>query len=165
MTWQKLMENWPTDLFKLLESAAEDVEGFFQELSEEVNEFFDELAKIPEQITRDFNDGVDLVEELEEGFFLEIDRFFLEVFDPTLAEELNRFDLEDLFDLDRSFDRDSPDPPQPFVTYVRPTQGRHPACVGCNHYHGHVYGGNLLVCGMHPYGWDGESCPDWESEV
>ena len=37
------------------------------------------------------------------------------------------------------------------------------ACVGCRHYHGNAYGGNLLVCGMHPYGWDNENCPDWES--
>jgi hypothetical protein len=20
-----------------------------------------------------------------------------------------------------------------------------------------------LVCGMYPYGWDGDKCPDWES--
>ncbi|KRH95745.1 MULTISPECIES: hypothetical protein [Cylindrospermopsis] len=36
------------------------------------------------------------------------------------------------------------------------------ACVGCSNYHGEVYGGNLLVCAMYPYGWDGEKCPDWE---
>ncbi len=42
---------------------------------------------------------------------------------------------------------------------------KHPACVGCSNYHGHSYGGNLLVCAMHPYGWKNENCPDWETEV
>lgn len=37
-------------------------------------------------------------------------------------------------------------------------------CQGCSHYHGRVYGGNLLVCGMHPYGADGEHCHDWEAQ-
>lgn len=46
---------------------------------------------------------------------------------------------------------------------VEPTPEKHAACVGCRHYHGQVYGGNLFICAMHPYGWDTESCPDWES--
>lgn len=46
------------------------------------------------------------------------------------------------------------------------------ACIGCQNYHGHSYpvswgeqgftSYERLVCGMHPSGWDGESCPDWE---
>lgn len=35
------------------------------------------------------------------------------------------------------------------------------ACQDCAHYYGKTYGGNLLVCAMHPYGADGE-CPDKE---
>ena len=40
-------------------------------------------------------------------------------------------------------------------------------CTGCANYHGIRYGTHrdnrtLLVCGMHPYGWQGETpCPDW----
>lgn len=37
-------------------------------------------------------------------------------------------------------------------------------CQGCCHYHGRVYGGNLLVCGMHPHGAEGEHCHDWEAQ-
>lgn len=37
------------------------------------------------------------------------------------------------------------------------------ACQGCCHYHGRVYGGNLLVCAMHPYGVETDRCGDWES--
>jgi len=50
----------------------------------------------------------------------------------------------------------------PFVSFVPPSATNHPACMGCQNYHGQVYSGNLLVCGMHPYGWDGDRCPDWE---
>jgi hypothetical protein len=39
-------------------------------------------------------------------------------------------------------------------------------CHGCDHYHGIAYGysrhmRNVLVCGFHPYGWQGDHCPDW----
>jgi hypothetical protein len=47
---------------------------------------------------------------------------------------------------------------------VIPSAENQPACVGCCHYHGQVYNGNLLVCGMHPSGWEDEKCPDWESD-
>ncbi len=36
-------------------------------------------------------------------------------------------------------------------------------CVGCKDFNGSVYNGVQLICGMHPYGWDGEKCPDWSS--
>jgi hypothetical protein len=50
-----------------------------------------------------------------------------------------------------------------FTYPVEPTPEKHPACVGCSHYHGQVYSGNLFVCAMHPYGWETEDCPDWQS--
>lgn len=38
------------------------------------------------------------------------------------------------------------------------------ACRGCRHYHGRSYHGNFLVCGIHPYGVETETCSDWESK-
>ncbi len=53
-------------------------------------------------------------------------------------------------------------------TYYEPRQEAsatfQPACMGCGNYNGTTFGGNLLVCGFHPYGWDGENCPDWEQD-
>jgi len=46
--------------------------------------------------------------------------------------------------------------------YFPATVDHQPACQGCQHYHGYVYGGKLLVCGMHPYGSETGDCPDWE---
>ncbi|AFY95425.1 OmpH family outer membrane protein [Chamaesiphon minutus] len=40
----------------------------------------------------------------------------------------------------------------------------HPACVGCINYNGTVYGGNMLVCGIYPYGCGSDTCADWEGE-
>lgn len=37
------------------------------------------------------------------------------------------------------------------------------ACQGCQHYHGRIYGGTLLVCAMHPFGVEDDRCPDWET--
>jgi hypothetical protein len=55
-----------------------------------------------------------------------------------------------------------------FLQQVRQQRStRHPpvpaTCQGCCHYHGQYYGGNFLVCGMHPYGVESEHCPDWEA--
>lgn len=39
------------------------------------------------------------------------------------------------------------------------------ACQGCRHYHGQIYGGNRLVCAMHPHGVADDRCPDWQTEL
>ena len=36
-------------------------------------------------------------------------------------------------------------------------------CRGCRNFHGASYGGVMLVCGIHPHGVKGDSCPDYES--
>lgn len=51
----------------------------------------------------------------------------------------------------------------PIANTVNPLLQDHPTCVGCRNYHGADYGNEMLVCGMHPYGPEGEQCPDWES--
>jgi hypothetical protein len=45
-----------------------------------------------------------------------------------------------------------------FVSENKPT-----VCEGCINYNGSSYGGNLLICGMHPYGCKSNICPDWEA--
>lgn len=56
---------------------------------------------------------------------------------------------------------------QQLQTWIRPvTQpldamaNGHTACIGCRNYCGEVYGGNMLVCGIHPYGCGSDRCPD-----
>jgi hypothetical protein len=92
---------------------------------------------------------------------------------------------EDVTEIFNEFDPDAPNPddarsPRPpaqnaaapwlpmdwemgLNPYLPATVEHQPACQGCQHYHGYVYSGQLLVCGMHPYGSEGGSCPDWEA--
>jgi len=35
------------------------------------------------------------------------------------------------------------------------------SCVGCINYHGQSYGGNKLICAIHPTGVEGDTCGDW----
>jgi hypothetical protein len=51
------------------------------------------------------------------------------------------------------------------VNVPRPHTPQQPlACKGCTHYHGRIYGGNMLVCAMHPMGVESDQCSDWESK-
>jgi hypothetical protein len=135
------MEEWQKSFFVVIETAVSEVEQFFAEVGEELTEMFDSMTK--------FSEG--LVEEIQLALVDEFDNYFNDVIEPiidifTEAEpEINEVDLS-------------------FVSYVEPSTTQQPACQGCANYHGHVYGGNLLVCGMHPLGVESDSCPDWETD-
>lgn len=107
----------------------------------EFEQFFEDLGEMVEMIA----------DEVNATILTEIDQLLEELFDPVI-ELYTDFDFEyDSGEMESS------------ITYkVEPSLERHSACMGCKHYHGYVYGGNLLVCGMYPSGWEGESCPDWE---
>lgn len=135
------MEDWQKSFFEMLEVATTEVEQFFVEMTEELFEVVDTFFEISEEITT----------QVQNTFVRDFDQFLNELVEPVLDVYL---ELEQL---------DLTDQPDQFVHYVEPTSQKQPACRGCQNYHGHVYGGNLLVCGMHPSGWDDENCPDWES--
>ena len=37
-------------------------------------------------------------------------------------------------------------------------------CRTCKHHHGQIYGGVEIVCAVHPYGYSGDSCPDYQAK-
>lgn len=45
-------------------------------------------------------------------------------------------------------------------TTVKPTLSQ---CQSCRNHHGKSYGGSLLVCAIHPSGYEGDECEDFES--
>lgn len=104
-----------------------------------VDEFFTELNEVVDTMT----------EELQQVVTIEIDQRLQEIFEPIADLYLELEQLAGNGDLG-------------FTYTVEPNAQSHPACIGCNHYHGQIYSGNLLVCGMHPYGWETQHCPDWE---
>jgi hypothetical protein len=92
-----------------------------------------------------------------EGFFQDLEDVIVE-FETTVDAY-----LEPVFDWLDEMDDMIANTSRPLVNTVSPALQEHPTCVGCSHYHGENYGGNLLVCAMHPYGVEEQSCSDWES--
>lgn len=89
--------------------------------------------------------------EVVEGIAIEIDQVMTDAIEPILEAYLGlEITVEEVT--------------QPIVQTVNPVLEEHPACIGCRHFHGQAYGGNFLVCAMHPYGvLEGtETCPDKE---
>lgn len=130
------MEKWQKDFFEVMETVADEVDQFFHGVTEMMESFFE----ITEEIT----------EQVQNTIVTEIDQYLDDLTEPIFEIY---WELEEVIGTD-----------QPFPYPVEPTQQEHPACIGCCHYHGQVYNNNLLVCGMHPYGWEDENCPDWEQE-
>ncbi|AFZ24279.1 hypothetical protein Cylst_2035 [Cylindrospermum stagnale PCC 7417] len=132
------MEQWQKDLIEMIETVAGEVDRFFLDMGDAVDAFFE----LTEEIT----------EELQKNIVTEVDQYLQEWAEPILEIY---WELEEVVT--------DGDPGFPYE--VEATLEKNPACIGCSNYHGQVYGGNLLVCGMHPHGWDDQSCPDWEKEL
>ncbi|BAY13567.1 hypothetical protein [Calothrix sp. NIES-2098] len=131
------MDKWQKDLIDIIETVAVEVEHFFLGMSDMVEAFLELTEEITEQV--------------QTTIATEVDQYLHDLAEPMMEVY---WELEDVVaDVDPGF-------PYP----VEATPEKNSACVGCAHYHGQVYGGNLLVCAMHPHGWDDSNCPDWEQE-
>ena len=135
------MEKWQKDLIGMIETVTDEVEQFFLGINDMVDAFFE----ITEEVQNAFVADIDTFATLHEQFLQDLTEPFLEIY----------WELGDISeDIDPGF---------PYA--VEATLEKNAACIGCSNYHGQVYNGNLLVCGMHPHGWDDQSCPDWEKEI
>ncbi|MUG98877.1 hypothetical protein F7734_43935 [Scytonema sp. UIC 10036] len=134
------MEKWQKEFWEMMETVADEVERFVLGMTEMVDTFFELTEELSEQV--------------QEAIASEVDQYLQDLTEPILEAY---WELEDIVIDDVILDSGFPYP-------VEPTSERNAACIGCRHYHGHVYGGELLVCGMHPYGWNDENCPDWEQD-
>jgi hypothetical protein len=132
------MDEWQKDFSEVIKSVSDEVERFFTGMTEVVDTFIEMTEEISEQV--------------QSSLLSEVDQYLQDLAEPFLEVY---WDFEDVLgdDLNGHF-------PYP----VEPTVEQNPACIGCRNYHGQVYNGNLLVCGMHPHGYEDESCPDWEGE-
>lgn len=128
------MENWQKELTEWMENVAVSVEGLVEEVVQSVD-----------NVTEQFQD--DLVREIDQF----LDDVFTPMIDISFEEEFHTYYYSQDSDLMLS-------------PKVEPTHNVHPACQGCIHYHGRLYGKHLFVCAMHPYGSNVSSCPDWEGK-
>ncbi|HBR00721.1 hypothetical protein [Roseofilum sp. Belize Diploria] len=132
------MEDWQKEWQNLCESFTTGVEEFFQEVEEELGEWVSEMAEIT----------IEIAETLDNLLFRDLEASLNEWLEPIEDSPLESREEEPYYN--------------PFGDLEQfPINPEHQACVGCCHYHGQVYGGNLLVCGMHPYGPEDASCRDW----
>jgi hypothetical protein len=143
----KFMEQWQKDLIDMIETVADEVEQFFLGMNDMVDAFFEFAEEITEEVQSTYVADIDNFARLHEQFLQELAEPILEIY----------WELEDI-----NITEDV-DPGFPYA--VEATIKKNAACIGCSHYHGQVYGGNLLVCAMHPHGWDDQNCPDWEKEI
>jgi hypothetical protein len=123
---------------------------WFQQLWKDITDVADEFA-------RDFTE---LTEEIATEA-QEILNFQWEELKQVLTQLWQDFELE--FEQIEQINWDTPTH-FTFNDRMMPDPATHPACVGCINYHGTAFGGNLLVCGMHPYGSEHNTCNDWEGE-
>jgi len=141
-------DEW-NDWLNDLEVAAKEVGQRMQETVDAVVETTDWMFQVP----------IAIAEQVEEAIATEMDQFIDEIvdwFQPpinlSIEFDSTRVDVE----WHSGF-------VEPWLDRVEPSSHQYAACIGCKHYHGRVYNDTVLVCGMHPYGWDDPSCPDWDS--
>lgn len=124
-----------------------------EEWQNEILAVFKDLTTLFDEFGREITE---LVEEVSTEA-TEILNFQWDELKDVLTELWQEIELE--FEEPTPFTWDTP-PRKPM-----PDPAVHPACVGCMNYDGSSYGGNLLVCGMHPYGCGEATCVDWENDL
>ena len=126
-----------------MEEWQQEIFAVFKDLTSLFDQIGGEITELVEEVTAEAQEILNLQwDELKE----------------VLTEIWQELELE--FEEPTQFDWDFNAPPQP-----KPDPATHPVCVGCINYNGSAYGGNLLVCGFHPYGCTGDACEDWEDDL
>lgn len=130
-----------------MEEWQKELQEWFGKVTVSVEDFVSEVGHVVEEATEEFHN--DILREIDQF----VDDFVMPIVDISIEEEINI----------SYYMNEEPDW---FMSpKIEPTFNVHPACQGCQHYHGRIHGKNLLVCGMHPYGWHDSHCPDWEGET
>ena len=142
------MNDWQDRWWKQIEKTAAEMEEFLVEVTEAtellVDEASESLGSLIEQFPNNIVEEVDtFVQEFVEVIITTSDEI-----DAALSHDWDEF-------IDDDFTR---------VDYHSPSSENHPACINCINYHGQAYNGNLLICAMHPNGYEGTECPDWSKE-
>lgn len=156
------MNDWTKDLSRLFETAIAEAEDSLNEVANEAADAIAEWVEAADAAAREFQTQLDRDwGEAAEAIAADLDRWLGEWFEAGATLFSDGF-WDDWEGVDGFGDGSNDAWIDELSPRVEPTGDRLPACRGCRHYHGRIYGGRLLVCGMHPYGWEGESCPDWE---
>ncbi|MGA1621952.1 MAG: hypothetical protein ACO36E_04380 [Synechocystis sp.] len=158
------MNDWEKEFWAVMDAVTATVEDWVEEIEQTITEV---STALEEEVSAEW-----------EGFWQDWSTFWEEVTEGFTDLEPDAGDLEEIRYAARQAEsptRSSPSSPYSAAPWLsrewdmglnphRPATAEHqPACQGCRHYHGYIYGGKLLVCGMHPYGNETGNCPDWEA--
>jgi hypothetical protein len=138
------MDGWQQDWLRSLESVTKEVEQFFENVGRELDDFADAVIEFSEEV----------MEEVERSIVPKLDQL-----DHQIADWVEPV-IQIVLGMETTLDRAV----EPVTHTVEPWLNQHPVCIGCQHYHGQVYGGNLLICAMHPFGVEEgvDQCADKE---
>ena len=164
------MEDWPTDLLNMLEELADDVareleqclEQCLESVSDNIADTVGTLLQIPEEIFELLDEATGRSQEVIFPENEELQWGQPDPAPPVLELQVEETEAEAEIQETEETEQEAIHDFELFFTPVVPTAEKYPACIGCKNYHGYVYGGNIVVCGIHPYGWHSEDCPDWE---
>jgi hypothetical protein len=134
------MESWLQEFSEMMQMLVEGVEQLVTDVTKQMDQAIDSFIDTSEEIAQ----------QVQTTFELDIEPHLNEFFDPILEAYLG-------------FEIAVEETSQPFTHTVEPMLNDHVVCIGCRNYHGQAYNGVMLVCGMHPSGWEDEKCPDWQS--
>ncbi len=127
------MSDWQTDLRNKMEGLTQEMEAIALEVSREAIGMLDRFVTLSDDFMVDMTTT-----------------FTQDDHTPTPITEFLDRDLEEFLNsLLRPFVDFSI---QEFNTPQNPVVQPHPLCASCENYHGQIYGGTPLVCGIHPYG-------------
>jgi hypothetical protein len=133
--WQRQVVDWFND-------RAIEAETLLVDLSQDMETTIDEVIAFSEETA----------DQVKTSFEAEIAPFLNQLLQPLLDTPLD-FDFDQTIETwTVNLEHAMEDVVEPFRQTVEPTLNQHDVCMGCKHYHGQVYGGQMLVCGMHPYG-------------
>lgn len=160
------MDDWSERLWRSLDAIAQDTETWLQRmgdhLAEASNAFLDATDDWADELQRSLDPEVNrLVDEINRAVEPWEEAVDAQVMDAS--EQINQV-IDPVMDaLVVSLGQWVETISAPVHSTVEPMVQNQPTCVGCRHYYGQAHGGNLLVCAMHPYGPEGEKCPDYEA--
>lgn len=127
-----------------------DLQEILEFTTRQTEQMVDGVVELCGQAVEDVEKSLDSLDILLEPAVVEVERTLDSLLDPIVVDLLG-------------FEQTIEELASPLTQRIYPLLDQQPACAGCRFYHGKTYGDHLLVCGMHPYGTQGQSCPDWES--
>ncbi len=127
------MSDWQTDLRNTMEGLTQEMESIALEVSREAIGLLDRFVALSDDfmvdMTTTFTQELETPTPITEFLDQDLEAFLHSLLRPFVDLSMEEFNA-------------------PQNPVIKP----HPLCESCENYHGQIYGGTPLICGMHPYG-------------